>query len=92
MSSRRRTIIVLPEANDDIDNISIYGMREWGESRTTRYLLDLAEKVHLLAERPHLGAVEEDVPHDVRAFPVGRHDVCIRSTTRCGSFAFFISA
>jgi toxin ParE1/3/4 len=69
MSSYRLT----PDAQSDLIEIRRYTLAQWGEAQSRKYLSELRQTLHLLAETPSLGKIKADVGEDVLSFPGGSH-------------------
>ena len=61
----------------DLDNIWDYSRGLWGARRGAAYLRDIRTAIELVAERPSIGAVLEDLPA-YRRRPVGSHMILYR--------------
>lgn len=88
MSDRNPRINYSNPAREDLEDISIYGIKQWGEARAHSYLSDLYAAIELLADHPELGvectgfrsqtrklAVRE---HLVYYRPIGKHILVLR--------------
>lgn len=68
-------LVISPTARDDLRDIYHFGLRNWGQSQTDRYLEKLKECLWSLTERPRMGVERPDLFPEVRSFPVERHVV-----------------
>ena len=73
MSSPELTLIVSDEAYDDIIDISLFGIRTWGEQKAAQYVAELYENFGHITRFPQLGRVKEGIPGNVRALSHGQH-------------------
>jgi len=64
---------VTPRAEQDLDLIADYTIKEWGENRLRIYLEQIIEQFEWLSENPLAGSVRDDIHPDYRSFLVGRH-------------------
>ena len=65
MSNYRLT----PDAQSDLIDIRRFTLARWGEAQSKKYLFELRQTLHLLAETPSLGKPRPDVGEDVLSFP-----------------------
>ncbi len=65
------------KARRDLDDIWDYSRGLWGTRRGVAYLRDIWTAIELVAERPSIGAVLEDLPA-YRRRPVGSHMILHR--------------
>ena len=65
MSNYRLT----PDAQSDLIDIRRFTLDRWGEAQSKKYLFELRQTLHLLAETPSLGKPRPDVGEDVLSFP-----------------------
>ena len=62
-----------PRAEQDLDAIALYTIREWGAEQMETYLRELEERFRWLAENPDLGRRRDDVHPGYRSWSQGRH-------------------
>lgn len=70
--------ILSPEAKTDINNIRKYTTRQWGETQTEKYTLQLQERMRWLADNPMLGRARDEVKEGYRSFREGGHIIFYR--------------
>ena len=66
-------ITVRPKAREDFDGIWDYTVETWGYKQAERYLRTLNQAFELLAEKPELGRIYDEVYEGLRVYPLGRH-------------------
>lgn len=62
-----------PDAQSDLIDIRRYTMEQWGETQSRKYLSELQQTLHLLADTPSLGKSRPDVGVNVFSFPYVSH-------------------
>jgi toxin ParE1/3/4 len=67
------------EAEVDIDRIAAYTTETWGSRQTDRYLGQLEDAFHLLAQNPLIGRSCEAIRAGLYRFEVGKHVVFYRA-------------
>jgi len=72
---RGHKLVISPAALDDLRDIFHFGLRNWGQSRATRYLDTLKEQLWRLAEQPLIGLERPELFPEIRSFPVESHIV-----------------
>jgi toxin ParE1/3/4 len=65
-------------AETDLLNIGLYTLRTWGEDQTERYLRELEDCCQVLADRPQLGRVCDEVRPGLRRMEQGKHVIFYR--------------
>jgi toxin ParE1/3/4 len=73
-----KRFILSAAAWQDIDAIAAYTKRTWGLQQTDRYLGQLEDGFHLLAQNPSMGRLCKEIDPELRRFEVGRHVVFYR--------------
>jgi toxin ParE1/3/4 len=66
-------------AEADLLGIGRYTRERWGEAQCRRYLTQLDERFHMLADNPALGTASDDIRPGYRRFPEGSHVIFYRS-------------
>jgi toxin ParE1/3/4 len=61
------------EADRDLDSITDYSVRAWGESRAARYVADLEACCRSIVNRPLLGRSCERIHPGLRRIEQGKH-------------------
>ncbi len=62
-----------PDAQTDLIEIRRFTVKQWGTAQSQKYLLELRQTIHLLAETPSLGKSRPDVGSNVLSFPHVSH-------------------
>ena len=62
-----------PDAQSDLIDIRRFTLDRWGEAQSKKYLFELRQTLHLLAETPSLGKPRPDVGAGVLSFPHVSH-------------------
>jgi toxin ParE1/3/4 len=65
-------------ALEDLRSIRRYTRRRWGDDQARRYLTELDECFHMLAENPKLGRQCDDIRPGLLRRETGRHVVFFR--------------
>lgn len=69
-------------AEADLLSIGEYTLRKWGEIQAARYLGELEDCCQMLARKPALGRLCEDIRPGLRRFEQGRHVLFYRQESR----------
>lgn len=80
-------LVISPAARNDLRDIYHFGLRNWGKSRSIRYLEILKERLWALTEQPLIGIERPELLSEMRSFPVESHVVFYR--VRSGRIEFF---
>lgn len=75
MSSHNREVILSAEAQDDLEDIQLHGLRTWGQAQTNAYEVELDRALEHLARFPHLGRARDEVFPGCRSLVVRQHVV-----------------
>lgn len=67
-----------PRARQDLEEVWLYSLSQWGVERANRYVDDLTAAFELLANNPRAGARFDNIRHGYRRYPVVRHVVYYR--------------
>ena len=73
MSSRKRTIVLTSEAQDDFIDIRFHTQQQWGETQRDRYEATLLQAIAALADFPEIGRRSPGVFSGCRVRPVEHH-------------------
>jgi toxin ParE1/3/4 len=73
MSARRPAIRFTLEADDNVENISLYTWRNWGEEQAETYEAAIARTLELLREHPQAGRPRDDLFPGCRSIQVEQH-------------------
>lgn len=68
-------IIISPAARDDLRDIYHFGLRNWGQNRSAKYLEEIKEGLWALCEQPHMGCERPELLPGMRSFAVASHVV-----------------
>ena len=71
-------VIKAPAAQSDLDEIWLYVAMASSQTRATRLLRSIEEKLGLLAENPLMGRARPELAPNLRSFPVGSYVVYYR--------------
>jgi len=66
-------LVISPAARDDLRGIYQFGLRNWGENQSSRYLENLKERFWSLTKLPHIGVERPELLPAIRSFPVKSH-------------------
>jgi toxin ParE1/3/4 len=69
----RRSLLVLPKAAEDIEDLLVYSERIWGSEHLQTYALDLQTALLRIQEHPEIGIERHDLDEDLRSLPIGKH-------------------
>jgi toxin ParE1/3/4 len=78
MSSRKTSVVLSPNALNDIDDILLFTRQRWGTGQRKQYKRRLGEVLDALARNPHIGLERSEISPGVRSFPVERHLILYR--------------
>ena len=67
------SLILSPEAEQDILAILAYSHENWGEGYARTYLSKLEHGLELLQKNPHIGRARDDISNFHRSFLIGQH-------------------
>ncbi|MCU7942517.1 MAG: type II toxin-antitoxin system RelE/ParE family toxin [Candidatus Thiodiazotropha sp. (ex Cardiolucina cf. quadrata)] len=72
------------KAKDDLKAIAIFTQKRWGRNQRNKYLEQLDDSFHQLADNPNLGNICDYIRPGYRKFPVISHVVYYRiSSAEC---------
>ncbi|MEE9493044.1 MAG: type II toxin-antitoxin system RelE/ParE family toxin [Gammaproteobacteria bacterium] len=60
-------LVIAPAAKNDLKDIYQYGLRQWGQVRTDRYLATIKDQFWSLKEQPLMGVERPELLPDVRS-------------------------
>jgi toxin ParE1/3/4 len=82
MSARKRLDVVLsPDAQQDYDDILLYGLRNWGSDQASRYQERIDRVLNELGTFPEMGERRDELFPGCRFLPVERHVIFYEITT-----------
>jgi plasmid stabilization system protein ParE len=61
MSAHRLPVLPSPEAYDDLEDIALYSLLEWGEEQRDRYMARLDQALKSLGDTPFIGRARTDL-------------------------------
>jgi toxin ParE1/3/4 len=73
-----KRFVVSASARRDLGEIAAHTKKRWGLRQTDRYLEQLEDGFHLLAQGPTMGRACKTIDSGLRRFEVGRHEVSYR--------------
>jgi toxin ParE1/3/4 len=73
MSARKRPVSLTEGAQQDYDDILLYGLRTWGVEQTRRYQDVIDEAIEMLSDYPEFGRRRDDLFAGCRQRPVEHH-------------------
>jgi toxin ParE1/3/4 len=71
-------LVISPGARDDLREIYLFGLRNWGQNQSSTYLEKLKHMFWLLIEQPHMGVERPDILPEMRSFALESHIVFYR--------------
>jgi toxin ParE1/3/4 len=63
------------QALDDMENIWLYSLQQWGQEQADRYLRNILVRIEWLAANPGLGRHRIDIAEGYYCFPEGKHHI-----------------
>lgn len=76
-----REIELTPKANEDLENIWLYGFEAFGMAQADRYIQHISAVFDHLAQ--HLtGRLRDELGQDIRSFPCQQHVIFYKENTR----------
>jgi toxin ParE1/3/4 len=82
MSSLERLLILSPKAEEDFADIFQYSLETWDEIQAYAYRDILDKALLTIQENPQIGRARPELSAQHRIFPVGKHIIVYRITTR----------
>lgn len=67
------TYRLTPDAQSDLIEIRRYTVAQWDTAQSRKYLSELRQTIHLLAETPSLGKHRREIGSNVLSFPHASH-------------------
>lgn len=71
-------LIIAPAAKDDLKAIYQYGLQQWGEEQSARYLTTIKERLWFLLAQPLLGVERAELLPSIRSLATQSHTVFYR--------------
>ncbi len=68
-----KPFVLTQKAKADMKEIAKFTMRRWGREKRNLYLKEFDEAFFLLAERPSIGKLCDEIRKGYRKFPQGSH-------------------
>lgn len=75
-------LTIAPAAKADLKDIYQYGLRQWGQAKSDRYLEALKGTFWSLTEQPLMGTERPELLAGIRSFPAESHVLFYRVTAR----------
>lgn len=72
------SLVISPIAQDDLKNISQFGIHNWSKSQSSKYLDTLKAHLWTLTEQPKMGVERDELLLNMRSFPVESHVIFYR--------------
>jgi toxin ParE1/3/4 len=76
--------VIRQQAAQDLEEIWLYSMQQWGVKQADRYLASLLSRFSWLAENPYSGKHREDIKTGYYSFSEGKHLVFYKLTDTGG--------
>ncbi|THB66913.1 MAG: type II toxin-antitoxin system RelE/ParE family toxin [Gammaproteobacteria bacterium] len=73
MSASAHQIVIAPAAKDDLKLMYQYGLRQWGQERSDRYISEIKRLIWLLVEQPFMGTERPELLSNIRSLPIKSH-------------------
>jgi toxin ParE1/3/4 len=75
MFARKPVVRLTPEADRDVEEISLHTEHTWGQERSFIYTSAITQTVGMLRDHPQLGRQRDDIFPGCRSVQVGQHIV-----------------
>ena len=72
-------LVISPAARDDLRDIYHFGLRRWGQSQSSKFLLNLKEQLWSLTTQPLIGFERPELLAGMRSFSVENHVIFYRA-------------
>jgi len=73
-------LVIAPVAKTDLKDIYQYGLRQWGQTQSERYLENIKEQFWTLTEQPLIGVDRSDLLSGARSLVIESHTLFYRVT------------
>lgn len=73
-------LVIAPVAKNDLKDIYLYGLQQWGQAQSESYLSTLKNQFWLLTQQPLMGTERPDLLPDTRSLPIENHTLFYRVT------------
>ena len=67
------TVILTVAAEQDLRDIEVYTLQQWGERQAKRYVFSIEEAIDTVGDNPKLGRVRPTLSADYRVYIVKSH-------------------
>jgi toxin ParE1/3/4 len=74
-------LVIAPAAKTDLKDIYQYGLRQWGQAQSDRYLENIKAQFWSITEQPLMGAERSDLLLGARSMPIESRTLFYRFTT-----------
>ena len=76
-----KQLVIASAAKIDLKDIYQYGLRQWGNVQSDRYLENIKDQLWSLREQPLIGVDRSALLPDVRSLPIASYTLFYRATT-----------
>jgi toxin ParE1/3/4 len=73
-------LVLSPAAKNDLKEIYQYGLRQWGQAQSGRYLTAIQENLWSLTEQTLIGSERPELLPDIQSLPIQSHTLFYRVT------------
>ena len=70
--------IFAPLAKEDLLNISLKGLEEWGADQAASYVAKIDDCLGMIANNPSIGTKRDELFTEAYSFPIGKHTIIYR--------------
>jgi len=71
-------LVIAPAAKNDLKEIYLYGLRQWGQAQSESYLSTIKNHFWLLTQQPLMGIERPELLPDTRSLPIESHTLFYR--------------
>lgn len=71
-------LVISPIAKEDLKDIYLYGLRQWGKAQSNNYLTAIKDQFWTLTEQPLMGVERPELMPDTRSLPIQSHTLFYR--------------
>lgn len=73
-------LVIAPAAKNDLKDIYLNGLRQWGQAQSDSYLSAIKNQLWLLTEQPLIGIERSELIPQIRSIPIHSHILFYRVT------------
>lgn len=66
-------LVIAPAAKNDLKNIYQFGLSQWGQAQSDRYLTNINKQLWSLTEQPLMGFERPELLLGTRSLPIDSH-------------------